>query len=79
MPYFVFRINDAATDILKNLELLDKFESYQDAQKFAKQTRIDEGVDDPTKIRVMFAETRLQAEEQLMQKRPKPIVREWEK
>jgi hypothetical protein len=79
MPYFVFRINEAPVDILKNLELLNEFESYQQAQEFAKQTRVEDGVDDPASIKVMFADTRLQAEEQLMQKRPKPIVREWEK
>ena len=34
---------------------------------------------DNSQIKVMFADNQLQAEEQLMEKRDKPILREWEK
>ncbi len=77
MPYYVFRIQAGPTAIVKQLELLKEFEVYKDAQNFAKQTRAEQT--DDSQIKVMFADNQLQAEEQLMEKREKPILREWEK
>lgn len=77
MPYYVFRIQTGPTAIVKQLELLKEFEVYKEAQDFAKQTRAQQT--DDAQIKVMFAENQLQAEEQLMEKREKPILREWEK
>jgi len=77
MPYYVFRIQSGPTAIVKQLELIKEFEVYKDAQNFAKQTRADQT--DDSQIKVMFADNQLQAEEQLMEKREKPILREWEK
>jgi len=77
MPYYVFRIHAGPTTIVKQLELIQEFESYKDAQSFAKQTRAEQS--DDSQVKVMFADNQLQAEEQLMEKREKPILREWEK
>ncbi|MBI1422591.1 MAG: hypothetical protein GC149_03920 [Gammaproteobacteria bacterium] len=77
MPYYVFRIQAGPTAIVKQLELLKEFEVYKEAQDFAKHTRAEQT--DNSQIKVMFAENQLQAEEQLMEKRDKPILREWEK
>jgi outer membrane protein assembly factor BamE (lipoprotein component of BamABCDE complex) len=77
MPYYVFRIQSGPTAIVKQLELIKEFEVYKEAQEFAKQTRASQT--DDSQIKVMFAENQLQAEEQLMEKREKPILREWEK
>ena len=77
MPYYVFRIQSGPTAIVKQLDLLQEFEVYKEAQDFAKLTRAQQT--DGSQIKVMFADNLLQAEEQLMEKRDKPIVREWEK
>ena len=77
MPYYVFRIQSGPTAIVKHLDLLQEFEVYKEAQDFAKLTRAQQT--DNSQIKVMFADNLLQAEEQLMEKRDKPIVREWEK
>lgn len=77
MPYYIYRIQAGPTAIVKQLELLNEFEAYKEAQEFAKQTRASQS--DDALIKVMFAESQLKAEEQLMEKREKPILREWEK
>jgi hypothetical protein len=77
MPYYVFRIQSGPTAIVKQLDLLQEFEVFKEAQDFAKQTRTQ--ITDNSQVKVMFADNQLQAEEQLMEKRDKPILREWEK
>lgn len=79
MPYYVYRIENAEFAMLKKLELINEFESFQDAKKFAKSTRAAQSPDDNAVIKVMFADNQLHAEEQLMEKREKPIVMEHEK
>jgi hypothetical protein len=77
MPYYVYRIQSGPTAIVKQLDLLKEFEVFKEAQDFAKQTRTT--ITDNSQVKVMFADNQLQAEEQLMEKRDKPILREWEK
>lgn len=79
MPYYVFRITEGPTAIVKKLDLLDEFEAYKDAKTFAKEQRALQQPDNNAQIKVMFADNRLQAEEQLMESRDQPILREWEK
>ena len=77
MPYYVYRIQSGPTAIVKQLDLLQEFEVFKEAQDFAKQTRTQ--LTDNSQVKVMFADNQLMAEEQLMEKRDKPILREWEK
>ena len=79
MPYFIYRIKQGPTAIVKNLELINQFDSYKEAKAFAKQVRIDQVEGDNDQIKVMFADNQLQAEEQIMETREEPIIREWEK
>ena len=79
MPYYVFRIKEGPTAIVKNLELLNEFESYKEAKTYAREQRSSLPTEDSPLIKVMFADNRLQAEEQLMETREQPILREWEK
>jgi len=79
MPYFVYRIENAEMAMLKQLQLIKTFESFQDAKVFARDQRIAQKPDDKAMIKVMFAANELQAEELLMEKRDKPIVMEHEK
>lgn len=81
MPYFVYKMSSPeGMDLVKNLELIDEFESFKQAKKFARDQReqLNDG-DERTIIKVMFADNQLLAEEQLMEHREKPIVMEHEK
>lgn len=81
MPYFVYKISPGPTDLIKNLDLLGKFEKYKEAKKFSKEKRIEMDISsqDTKEIKMILAENELDAEEKLREKREKPILQEWEK
>ncbi len=79
MPYFVYKIEPAVSNLVKNLEMLQDFEAYKEAKNFVKDERNKLSAEDKTTYKIIFAENALQAEEQLMEKRDAPILREWEK
>ena len=79
MPYYIYRIHQGPTTIVKNLELIGQHEEYKQAKQQAKQLRIEQSADDNSQIKVMFAHNQLDAEEKLMEAREQPILREWEK
>ncbi len=80
MPYYVFKMSSPeGMELVKNLEFIDKYESFRDAKNFAKTQRAELGSEDTAQIKVMFAENQLLAEEQLLAYREKPIVMEHEK
>jgi hypothetical protein len=66
-------------ELVKNLQLMDNFESFREAKNFAKRARAELDKDESTVIKVMFAENQLLAEEQLLAYREKPVVMEHEK
>lgn len=80
MPYYVFKMSSPeGMELVKNLDLIDDFESFREAKNFAKEQRAKLDDDDTSIIKVMFAENQLSAEEQLMAYREKPVVMEHEK
>lgn len=79
MPYYVYKMNEGVSAVVKNLECLDEFESFKDAKNLARSKRQEQDKDDPTIYKVIFAANQLAAEEMLTEKREEPILREWEK
>ena len=79
MPYFVYRITDSAAGMFKQLDLLGSFDNYREAKLLTKETRSKMDGSEAAQIKVMFADNELAAEEQLQEKRDKPITMEWEK
>ncbi len=79
MPYFVYKIKPAVSNLVKNLEMLQDFEAYKEARNFVKDERQKLSDEDKTEYKIIFADNALQAEEKLMEKRDAPILREWEK
>ena len=80
MPYYVFKMSTTeGMALVKNLELIDDFESFREAKNFAKIQRAELDKDDTSAIKVMFSENQLLAEEQLLAYREQPIVMEHEK
>ncbi|MGD8207395.1 MAG: hypothetical protein PVH47_04885 [Thiohalocapsa sp.] len=79
MPYFVYRIAAGPTDLIRNLELQKEFESFKDAKAHTAELRAQQAEDDSSEIRMIFADSALEAEERLQEHREAPILREWEK
>jgi hypothetical protein len=69
------------TNIIKNLDLMDKFEKYKDAKHYVKKKRVELNItaESDEELKMILAENELEAEEKLLEKREKPILREWEK
>lgn len=79
MPYYVYHISPGPTELVKNLELQEQFDSYKHARNFARQRRSELGADTEVNVKLIFAATTLEAEERLLEQREKPILMEWEK
>jgi len=80
MPYYVFKMTTPeGMELVKNLELINEFDSFREAKNFAKTQRAEQDKKDSGLIKVMFADNQLMAEEQLMAYREKPVVMEHEK
>lgn len=79
MPYYIYKIVPGPTDLTKSLEKLEQYDSFKEAKARARAMRAETGADESHIIKVMFADTELEAEEKLMEKREQPILREWEK
>ena len=79
MPYFVFHIEKDSRGHVDQLTLLDQFENYKEAKNLARSKRAEMQVDEPGKVKIMFADTQEFAEKKLSENREAPILREWEK
>ena len=77
--YFIFKITDTDNALVKQLEKIDRFDSYREAKQRIRELRNDNPPGNGVSYKIMFAENELQAEEQLQEKREAPIVQEWEK
>ena len=79
MPYYLFKISARdELDLVKNLELLQVFDAFKAARNEAKKRRAEQPLDGVT-YKVMFAESQLDAEERLLEKRDKPVLMEHER
>ncbi len=77
--YFIYRVSDGSAGLIKQLNKIDRFASYQDAKKSVKTLRAEQQQDDRSTYKIIFAESELDAEEKLQEKREAPIIQEWEK
>jgi hypothetical protein len=64
MPYYVFAIRPPGV-----LDKLGEFEAFRDASAHAKTLRAAQPREAPLRIKVMFGEHQLAAEDQLLQQR----------
>jgi hypothetical protein len=79
MPYYLFKISARdSIDLVKDLQLLEVFDAFRDAKTEAKKLR-SEQAEDGFSYKVMFADNQLSAEEQLLEKREKPVLMEHER
>ena len=79
MPYYLYKISSPdGIDLVKNLQLLEVYDSFREAKKKTKILRQEEKTDEFS-VKLMFAENQLSAEEQLIEKRVKPVLMEYER
>jgi len=78
MPYFVFKISQP-TQLVKNLDLQDSFDEYKQARALARDLRKNATPGEQATYQLVFAANQLEAEENLQEKREKPVLMEWEK
>ena len=80
MPYFIYKMtSQEGMSLVKNLELINEFESFKEAKQYAREKRAELPEGSAEVIKVMFAENQLVAEEQLLEHREKPVLMEHEK
>ena len=80
MPYFIYKMTaQEGMSLVKNLELINEFETFKEAKQYAREKRAELPEDSAEIIKVMFAENQLVAEEQLLEHREKPVLMEHEK
>jgi hypothetical protein len=79
MPYYVYQIsNSDAIGLIKNLQLMEQFQAFRDAKLKVKEMRAESEPNSEIIYKVIFADNQLMAEEQLLEKRKKPILMEHE-
>ena len=79
MPYYLFKTRSRdRLDLVKELELLSVFEVFREAKTEAKKLRSEQH-EAGCSFKVMFADNQLSAEEQLLEKREKPVLMEHER
>jgi hypothetical protein len=78
MPYYVFKITQP-NPMIKNLDMQQACEVYKDARELARDLRAKQEPGDKAIVKIVFAASLLEAEENLHETREKPILMEWEK
>lgn len=79
MPYFIYKIIAGPTALVKNLQQVAAHDEYKSAKQQVRELRASQQADDKASFKVIYADNALSAEEQLLEHREAPIVREWEK
>ena len=79
MPYFIYKITPGDTPNARTLDLVSEYDSYRDAKQEVKALRVAQDTDAKHTYKIMFAGSQGEAEQQLLEVREQPIVKEWEK
>ena len=79
MPYFIYKITYGSAGAVKDLELIDQYDTFKLAKKIIREKRPEVEQDNRTTLKMIFAETEFEAEQRLTAPREAPILREWEK
>ncbi len=79
MPYYLYKITSRdSLELVKHLQLLEVYEVFKAAKIEARRLRTEQSLE-AVSYKVMFAESRLTAEEKLLEKREKPVLMEYER
>ncbi len=78
MPYYIFDIEQASNAIVRKLTLLAAYKDYREAKVEVRKLRASHAPK-TREFKIIFAESELQAEELLQEKREEPVLMEGEK
>lgn len=79
MPYFIYKITPGDTPTARTLDLINEHDNYRDARTEVKALRIEQPADTNHIYKIMFSGSQGEAEQQLLEVREEPIIKEWEK
>lgn len=79
MPYYIYQIEQSAGAVVKKLQLVNSFDNYKQAKSEIRRLRVSQQQLEDGQWQMIFAESELQAEELLQEKREAPVLMEWEK
>jgi hypothetical protein len=79
MPYFIYKITPGDSPTAKTLELINQYDGYRDAKQEVKALLMEQPADTNLIYKIIFAGSQGEAEQQLLEVREQPIVKEWEK
>ncbi|MCP4075607.1 MAG: hypothetical protein GY744_05435 [Gammaproteobacteria bacterium] len=77
--YYIYKITQLPGNVIKKLEKAGQFEKYKDAKKQVSALRNEQPADESVLYKIIFADSELNAEQTLQEKREEQIIREWEK
>mgnify|MGYP006863462088 CR=1 FL=1 len=77
--YYIYKVNQLPGNMIKKLQKIDRFDSYKEAKKEVSSLRNNKASNDLGLYKIMFAESELDAEDKLQEKREEVIIQEWEK
>jgi hypothetical protein len=79
MPYYIYKITPGDTPTAKKLDLVGERENFREAKKEVRELRASQPADASYAYKIMFAGSQAEAEQQLLEVREQPVVKEWEK
>jgi hypothetical protein len=77
MPYYIYQITHSTAAVVKNLQLVNQYDNYKQAKSEIRKLRT--GREQDPVLKIIFAESELEAEALLQESREKPVLMEWEK
>ena len=77
--YYIYKISQLPGNMIKKLEKLERFDNYKEAKQHVRSLRNDQSGAELASFKIIFADSELDAEDKLQEKRDAPIIREWEK
>jgi hypothetical protein len=78
MPYYIYTIQNTTGNIFKKLNKLEQHEIFSEAKTRVRILRAHADTRN-TGFKIIFAESEIEAEELLQEKRDTPVLMEWEK
>ncbi|MCK5665575.1 MAG: hypothetical protein KAI17_18940 [Thiotrichaceae bacterium] len=77
--YYIYKVTQLPGNVIKKLEKAGQFEKYKEAKKQVKDLRNNKPSDELALYKIIFADSELDAEHKLQEKREEQITQEWEK
>lgn len=78
MPYYIYKIISGETATARTLEFSAEHDSYREAKNEVRVLRTVQPSDSGIVYKIIFADSRPEAEQRLSEHREKPIPKEWE-